>query len=805
MANIFLNLPMPVGDGAGASVDTSAMGTDKTIVIGGEFTGSSVAIEVSTDGVSFNGVYVFTSAGKKVLSVAAQFMRIFVRGRSAEPFSATANMGANDSGALFFSLPLPAGDGAGTPVDVSTQGNFTTFAVSGDLLGAGIAIQVSEDGVDYATCQNFSGVGGIGSKVVVANWMRTFVSGRVGNSHPFTAVVAVGATVDAGGGGGGGGITIPHIIQTGDGTASAGADAAVVIADGDLLGGIAADVSATGSGAFAMGAVASAPGYTTSILASGAGAFAGGSGANGATIEAKSPGSFAQGFVDGTGSISTRATFASGAFAQGYANNGAYIYARAQGCFAQGRAVKVGAIDSYITSDSGGSFAQGAVYNGAIRAWDEGCFAQGYARGGVYDGYIEAGGRGSFAQGQAQYGYIRASFLGSFAQGDAGYGSYIVCSGSGGFAQGHSGTYAKIRCNREGGFAQGFADRGDIYCRADGGHASGYVDGTSANLARIWCDLSAVGAFAHGSVRQSNGAFTGRLNAEEPGSVAMGRVVSTTAAAEITAGSDGSFALGYALNGIIRTGLIAQGAFAQGSTAAGGLIFSDALGAFAQGHAPAAGTIAATAINAAQFGPGTNAQADSLKVGVAGLALKGTVGAPAVPVDGNIWMVGTAAMLKTDGATGKIALQGGVAKVVGISMCDGLIGYGNMAQYANFAGSLGNWFSLAAGGTQFVNFTVPVKPGDVISAVKIWGTSGGSAGDELQAKLFTGIGNSSAQLSTTKTSGLVSGLDDIEWTGADASLPYTVLSATRVVISVRLPATTFISDVTIFGIDVTIA
>lgn len=105
MANIFLSLPMPVGNGSGAPVDVSAMGSEKSIVIGGSFVGASVAIEVSTDGgTTFLPIWLFTTASKKVIPVAAQFMRVFVSGRSAQPFSAAVNIGANDSGALFVGL-----------------------------------------------------------------------------------------------------------------------------------------------------------------------------------------------------------------------------------------------------------------------------------------------------------------------------------------------------------------------------------------------------------------------------------------------------------------------------------------------------------------------------------------------------------------------------------------------------------------------------------------------------------------------------------------------------------------------------
>lgn len=199
MANIFRNLPMPGGGtGPGASVDVSAMGRDKSIVVGGTFAGLTVAIEVSVDGGTvFQPIHLFSEAGKRVIPVAAEFMRVNVQGLGAGPFTATADIGANDIGALFLVLPPPAGDGAGAPVDVSSLGNFTTFVVGGAFRDVTVSIEISEDGVNYFACgTSFAGQGGIQSKVVIANFMRVFVRGRAGNTFPFTPTISVGAVLD---------------------------------------------------------------------------------------------------------------------------------------------------------------------------------------------------------------------------------------------------------------------------------------------------------------------------------------------------------------------------------------------------------------------------------------------------------------------------------------------------------------------------------------------------------------------------------------------------------------------------------
>lgn len=203
MPNIFVNLPMPTGDGAGAAVDVSAQGRDKSIVMGGDFGGATVAIEVSTDGGTvFKPIWLFQAAGKKVLPVAAEFMRVFVRGRgSSGPFTATANVGADDKGALFAVIPVPTVDGPGTPVDVSALGNFTTFVVGGDFPGVTVSFEISEDGVDYFACgASFADAGDQQSRIVVANFIRIYLRGHDNNPAVFTPTASVGAINDAGGG-----------------------------------------------------------------------------------------------------------------------------------------------------------------------------------------------------------------------------------------------------------------------------------------------------------------------------------------------------------------------------------------------------------------------------------------------------------------------------------------------------------------------------------------------------------------------------------------------------------------------------
>lgn len=156
MANLFLNLPVPAGDGSGAGVDTSAMGKVRTITVQGAFT-ASVTIEISNDGGNTWVPLLSTSQPtKKTIKVAAQFMRVSVSNtKQGTPFAPNVDVGSNTNGGRFVNLPATAGDGTGAPVDVSALGTFNTAIVTGDFTGQ-VQIQISEDGVDWTDCMTFA-------------------------------------------------------------------------------------------------------------------------------------------------------------------------------------------------------------------------------------------------------------------------------------------------------------------------------------------------------------------------------------------------------------------------------------------------------------------------------------------------------------------------------------------------------------------------------------------------------------------------------------------------------------------------
>lgn len=198
MANIFLDLPMPVSDGAGASIDTSAMGKSKTAVLGGSFKGATVAVQASTDGgVVFKTIGLFSSPGQMNINVAAEFMRVLVTGMSAEPFSANMNVGANDTGGLFTALDVPSVDGPGAAVDVSELGSFTTVIAGGDFVGCTLTVELSADGISFAPYHTFSERGGLENIRHVANWARVVLAGKTGNTLPFSPSVSTGAINDS--------------------------------------------------------------------------------------------------------------------------------------------------------------------------------------------------------------------------------------------------------------------------------------------------------------------------------------------------------------------------------------------------------------------------------------------------------------------------------------------------------------------------------------------------------------------------------------------------------------------------------
>jgi hypothetical protein len=201
LANLFIDLPVPLANGAGASVAVDAMGRVKTVTYVGDLF-ASVQVQVSADDINWHTLHTFpattqaigTQAIKKTFKVAANFMRAFVSNfRSGT--AANMDVGANDDGSLFETPIAPAGNGAGAAVSVALLGTFNTVFVSDVFTGAAI-IEVSDDGVNWTPTLSFNTNGGIKSKSFVAQFVRVFRN-NVDLTAPGLPVVTIVAINDA--------------------------------------------------------------------------------------------------------------------------------------------------------------------------------------------------------------------------------------------------------------------------------------------------------------------------------------------------------------------------------------------------------------------------------------------------------------------------------------------------------------------------------------------------------------------------------------------------------------------------------
>lgn len=200
MANQFVNLPVPVGNGIGASVDVSSFGAFKTIVCGGT-ADCTLNIEVNDDAAQLGGwqtVATFQSRGQLSVKVAARWMRVRVTAFNPHVGGTSqVDVGGTDGGATFASLAVPSGNGAGVQTDVSALGLFKSVQVASAFRGS-VIIEVSEDGLtEWGQVMAFQ-TPGIQSQIIAAKFMRVV---RVGVPviSPGLPVVNVGATDDVSG------------------------------------------------------------------------------------------------------------------------------------------------------------------------------------------------------------------------------------------------------------------------------------------------------------------------------------------------------------------------------------------------------------------------------------------------------------------------------------------------------------------------------------------------------------------------------------------------------------------------------
>lgn len=201
MANVFVDLPVPIGNGAGASVAVDTMGEVKTVTYRGNLF-ASVQVQASADGVNWHTVHTFgattQSAGdqtlKQRLNLGARFMRAFVSNFRAGT-AANMDVGSNDNGSQIASPVAPAGNGSGASLSVATLGTFNSVYVSGAFSGA-VILEVSDDGIDWVPCLSFNRNGGVKSKEFVAQFVRV-TRNNVNLTAPGLPIVSVVAINDA--------------------------------------------------------------------------------------------------------------------------------------------------------------------------------------------------------------------------------------------------------------------------------------------------------------------------------------------------------------------------------------------------------------------------------------------------------------------------------------------------------------------------------------------------------------------------------------------------------------------------------
>lgn len=206
MAFTKISLPAPAANGSGAAVDASSFGATKTITVkagGSSVHKPSVIVEASNEAVptKWAPLAFFAPDGEETIDVAVRWMRATVTNYR-EGSAPTVEVGGEDDGTEFASIPVPSGNGDGAGVDVDLP-QFKSVHVAGAFRGS-ISILISQDaGATYQEAMTFlSGQSGIQSKVFAADYMKVRRDG-VPEIDPGSPVVNVGACSIGGGGGGG--------------------------------------------------------------------------------------------------------------------------------------------------------------------------------------------------------------------------------------------------------------------------------------------------------------------------------------------------------------------------------------------------------------------------------------------------------------------------------------------------------------------------------------------------------------------------------------------------------------------------
>lgn len=144
----FANLPVTAGDGTGAGVDISALGTFNTIAVSGTFTGS-VAIEISLDNVDWLPLLGFEKAMAQSKRFIAQYARVVRSGVGTVPGTPIVNIGAAND-------PIgTAGIGLDRTIIVAKVGGDANTIEAG--IAAALALTPPVSAANPATVQVYPG------------------------------------------------------------------------------------------------------------------------------------------------------------------------------------------------------------------------------------------------------------------------------------------------------------------------------------------------------------------------------------------------------------------------------------------------------------------------------------------------------------------------------------------------------------------------------------------------------------------------------------------------------------------------
>lgn len=163
------------------------MGLTKLLVVNGDLQGRIILEARQTASGGWHQVAYLSGPGAK--SFAGMYAEARVRVRGYQGGSADAGIAGEDIGGRFVDLPIPAGNGAGSPVDVSALGQIMTAVAGGAPFDGTVAVELSHDGNEWG--QAFRSFPGNGAENQVRQ--ARFARVRRSSAGVGTPVVTLGA------------------------------------------------------------------------------------------------------------------------------------------------------------------------------------------------------------------------------------------------------------------------------------------------------------------------------------------------------------------------------------------------------------------------------------------------------------------------------------------------------------------------------------------------------------------------------------------------------------------------------------